>query len=225
MGKQAESSISRFIQQKFCGKQFGHVDVPQTTITLFLNPISQSSDFGLLPVPPSQSWEETTLTLRFEPVLRGVKIGEFQVTQIVILLGRPVIHTPGLLCHVTNSFLFYLNMMNMSVLSPDRGQLCHYTLFITNIFASFLFQVHLERLPSSTYSWFSKCGLYPKPSPEQQLEACLEIWLLQPYPGLLDQKVGRCIRGAPPQVWYTSVMHTYYKSLFRYIPINPIPLC
>lgn len=61
MGKQTDSRISSFIQQKFCGKQFGHVDVPQTTITLFLNPIAQSSDFfSLLPVPPSQSREETT---------------------------------------------------------------------------------------------------------------------------------------------------------------------
>lgn len=73
MGKQADSRISSFIQQKFCGKQFGHVDVPQTTITLFLNPISQSSDFSLLPVPPSQSWEETTPSSRFEPVRQPLK--------------------------------------------------------------------------------------------------------------------------------------------------------
>lgn len=138
MRKQAESRISRFIQQKFCGKQFGHVDVPQTTITLFLNPISQSSDCGLLPVPPSQSWEETTPISRCEPVLRGVKIDELQAT----LLGRPAVHTPGLLCHGTNIFLFYLNIINLNVLSPDSGQLCHYTLFIIKVFASFLFQVH-----------------------------------------------------------------------------------
>lgn len=73
MGKQADSRISSFIQQKFCGKQFGHVDVPQTTITLFLNPISQSSDSSLLPVPPSQSWEETTPSARCEPVCQPLK--------------------------------------------------------------------------------------------------------------------------------------------------------
>lgn len=73
MGKQADSRISSFIQQKFCGKQFGHVDVPQTTITLFLNPTSQSSDSSLLPVPPSQSWEETAPSARFEPVRQPLK--------------------------------------------------------------------------------------------------------------------------------------------------------
>lgn len=104
MGKQAESRISRFIQQKFCGKQFGHVDVPQTTITLFLNPISQSSDCRLLPVPPSQSWEETTPILRCEPVLRGVKIDELQAT----LLGRPVVQYPWTFVSWNQHFPFLL---------------------------------------------------------------------------------------------------------------------
>lgn len=205
MGKQAESRISRFIQQKFCGKQFGHVDVPQTTITLFLNPISQSSDCGLLPVPPSQSWEETTPISRCEPVLRGVKLDELQAT----LLGRPAVHTPGLLCHGTNIFLFYLNTINLNVPSPDKGWTCHYTLFIINVFASFLFQVHWERLPSTSYSWFSKCDLQPKPSPEQQLPTCLDMWLFRPDPGLPDQKLGGASQVSPaPSVVYTWVMHT-----------------
>lgn len=43
-GKQADSRISSFIQQKFCEKQFGHVGKLKTTITLFLNQIFQSSD-------------------------------------------------------------------------------------------------------------------------------------------------------------------------------------
>lgn len=66
MGKQADSRISSFIQQKLCGKQFSHVDVPQTTFTLFLNPIPQSSDFSLLPVPPSERREETTPSARWD---------------------------------------------------------------------------------------------------------------------------------------------------------------
>lgn len=43
-GKQAESRISNFIQQKFCEKQFGHVGMLKIIITLFLNQIFQSSD-------------------------------------------------------------------------------------------------------------------------------------------------------------------------------------
>lgn len=45
IGKQAESRISNFIQQKFCEKQFGHVGMLKIIITLFLNQILiQSSD-------------------------------------------------------------------------------------------------------------------------------------------------------------------------------------
>lgn len=47
-GKQAESRISNFIQQKFCEKQFGHVGMLKIIITLFLNQIFQSSDCVLL---------------------------------------------------------------------------------------------------------------------------------------------------------------------------------
>lgn len=49
-GKQADSRFSNFIQQKICGKQFGHVGTLKTTITLFLNQIIQSSDCSMLQV-------------------------------------------------------------------------------------------------------------------------------------------------------------------------------
>lgn len=50
MGKQADSRISSFIQQKFCEKQCGHVGALKTTSTLFPNRIFQSSDCSLLQV-------------------------------------------------------------------------------------------------------------------------------------------------------------------------------
>lgn len=50
-GKQADSRISNFIQQKFREKQFGHVGTLKTTITLFLNQITQSGDCSVLRVP------------------------------------------------------------------------------------------------------------------------------------------------------------------------------
>lgn len=63
MGKQADSRISSFIQQKFCEKQFGHVDMPWTTITMFLNQSFLSSDSYLLQASHFQRLEETATPL------------------------------------------------------------------------------------------------------------------------------------------------------------------